>query len=52
LEGRLLAAKYEVDSAHTKLALAKDRIDAYGKTYLGDLDKMLALARKAYEAAK
>jgi outer membrane protein, heavy metal efflux system len=49
LEGRLLAAKQEVDSSYTKLALAKERIDAYGKAYLGDLDKMLALTGKAYE---
>jgi cobalt-zinc-cadmium efflux system outer membrane protein len=49
LEGRLLAAKQEVDSAYTKVALGKERIEAYGKTYLGELEKMLALTRKAYE---
>jgi outer membrane protein, heavy metal efflux system len=49
LEGRLLAAKQEVDSAYTRLALAKERIEAYGKPYLGELEKMLALTRKAYE---
>jgi len=52
LEGRLLAAKQEVDSSYTKLALAKERIDVYGKTYLGDLEKMLALTRKAYESGE
>jgi outer membrane protein, heavy metal efflux system len=52
LEGRLLVAKQEVDSSYTKLALAKDRIDLYGKTYLGDLEKMLALTRKAYESGE
>jgi cobalt-zinc-cadmium efflux system outer membrane protein len=52
LEGRLLAAKQEVESAYTKLALAKERIDAYGKTYLGELEKMLALTRKAYESGE
>jgi cobalt-zinc-cadmium efflux system outer membrane protein len=49
LEGRLLAAKQEVDSAYARLALAKERIEAYGKPYLGELEKMLALTRKAYE---
>jgi outer membrane protein, heavy metal efflux system len=52
LESRLLVAKQEVDSSYTKLALAKDRIDLYGKTYLGDLEKMLALTRKAYESGE
>ena len=52
LEGRLLAAKQEVDSTYTKLSLAKERIDIYGKTYLGDLEKMLALTRKAYESGE
>jgi outer membrane protein TolC len=49
LESRLLAAKQEVDSTYTELALAKERIDVYGKTYLGDLEKMLELTRKVYE---
>jgi len=49
LEGRLLAARQDVDSAYNKLTLAKERIEAYGKTYLGELEKMLALTRKAYE---
>jgi outer membrane protein, heavy metal efflux system len=52
LEGRMLVAKQEVDSSYTKLALAKDRIALYGKTYLGDLEKMLALTRKAYESGE
>jgi cobalt-zinc-cadmium efflux system outer membrane protein len=52
LEGRLLVAKQEVDSAYTKLALAKERIDTYGNTYLGELEKMLALTRKAYESGE
>ena len=52
LEGRLLAAKQEVDSSYRKLALAKERIDLYGKTYLGELEKMLALTRKAYESGE
>ena len=49
LEGRLLAVKQEVDSAYSRLALAKERIEAYGKPYLGELEKMLALTRKAYD---
>ncbi|HEY2919889.1 MAG TPA: TolC family protein [Candidatus Binatia bacterium] len=52
LEGRLLTAKQEVDSSYAKVALAKERLDAYGKTYLGDLEKMLALTRKAYESGE
>jgi outer membrane protein, heavy metal efflux system len=52
LEGRLLAAKQEVESSYTKLALAKEGISAYGKVYLGDLEKMLALTRKAYESGE
>jgi outer membrane protein, heavy metal efflux system len=52
LEGRLMAAKQEVDSSYMKLALAKERISAYGKVYLGDLEKMLALTRKAYESGE
>jgi cobalt-zinc-cadmium efflux system outer membrane protein len=52
LEGRLLAARREVDSVYTKLTLAKERIEAYGKTYLGELEKMLALTRKAYESGE
>lgn len=51
-EGRLLAAKQEIQSAYTKLALAQERLDAYGKPYLGELEKMLALTRKAYEAGE
>ena len=52
LEGRLLAGKQEVDSVYTKLGLAKEKIEAYGKTYLGELEKMLALTRKAYESGE
>jgi cobalt-zinc-cadmium efflux system outer membrane protein len=52
LESRLLAAKQEVDSTYTKLALAKERIDVYGKIYLQDLDNMLVLSRKAYESGE
>jgi cobalt-zinc-cadmium efflux system outer membrane protein len=52
LEGRMLAAKQEVESSYTKLALGKERIEVYGKTYLGDLEKMLALTRKAYESGE
>ena len=52
LGGRLLAAKQEVDSSYKKLELARERIDLYGKTYLGELEKMLALTRKAYESGE
>jgi outer membrane protein, heavy metal efflux system len=52
LESRLLTAKQEVDSTYTKLVLAKERIDVYGKIYLRDLEKMLALSRKAYKSGE
>jgi cobalt-zinc-cadmium efflux system outer membrane protein len=52
LEGRLLAARQEVDSSYAKLALAKERISVYGTTYLGELEKMLVLTRKAYESGE
>jgi outer membrane protein TolC len=41
-----------VDSSYRKLALAKERIDVYGEIYLRDLEKMLALSRKAYESGE
>jgi outer membrane protein, heavy metal efflux system len=52
LEGRMRAARQEVDSTYTKITLAKERLETYGKTYLGDLEKMLALSRKAYESGE
>jgi outer membrane protein, heavy metal efflux system len=52
LDGRLLAAKQQVDSPYAKLALAKETLDSYGKSYLGELEKMLALTRKAYESGE
>jgi cobalt-zinc-cadmium efflux system outer membrane protein len=52
LEGRMRAARQEVDSTYTKIALAKERLDTYGKPYLGDVEKMLALTRKAYESGE
>jgi outer membrane protein TolC len=52
LEGRLLTTKQEVDSVYAKLALAKEKIEAYGQPYLGELEKMLVLTRKAYESGE
>lgn len=52
LEGRMLAAKQEIDSAYTRLALARETAESYGISYLGDLEKMLALTRKAYESGE
>jgi cobalt-zinc-cadmium efflux system outer membrane protein len=52
LEGRTLSVKQRLDSTYTKLMLAKEGIDAYGNNYLGDLEKMLALTRKAYESGE
>lgn len=52
LEGRRMSVKQQLDSTYTKLTLASERIEAYGKNYLGDLEKMLALTRKAYESGE
>jgi cobalt-zinc-cadmium efflux system outer membrane protein len=52
LEGRTLAVKQQLDSTYVRLGLAKEKIDAYGLDYLGDLEKMLALTRKAYESGE
>lgn len=50
LAGRTLAAKQRLESAYAALALAEEKLDAYGSEYLADLENMLALARKAYES--
>ena len=52
LEGRTMSVKQQLDSTYTKLALANERMEAYGNNYLGDLEKMLALTRKAYESGE
>ncbi len=52
LEARLLAVRQQVDSTYSKLTLAKETIDAHGANYLGDLEKMLTLTRKAYESGE
>jgi outer membrane protein, heavy metal efflux system len=52
LEGRTLAVRQQLDSTYTRLTLANERMEAYGKSYLGDLEKMLALTRKAYESGE
>ena len=52
LEGRAMSVKQQLESTYTKLTLAKERIEAYGNNYLGDLEKMLALTRKAYESGE
>jgi cobalt-zinc-cadmium efflux system outer membrane protein len=52
LEGRTLAVKQQIDSAYTKLLLARERFAAYGNEYLGNLEKMLSLSRKAYESGE
>jgi outer membrane protein, heavy metal efflux system len=52
LEGRTLSVRQQLDSTYTKLTLAKERIEAYGNDYQGDLKKMLALTRKAYESGE
>jgi cobalt-zinc-cadmium efflux system outer membrane protein len=52
LEGRLLAVKQEIDSAYSKFELASATIDSYGKDYSSELEKMMALTRKAYESGE
>jgi cobalt-zinc-cadmium efflux system outer membrane protein len=52
LEGRTLSARQQLDSTYTKLTLAKEKLETYGTDYLGDLEKMLALTRKAYESGE
>jgi outer membrane protein TolC len=52
LEGRMLAVKQEVDSAYKKMDLAKENLAGYGKAYLGEIEKNLALTRKAYESGE
>jgi cobalt-zinc-cadmium efflux system outer membrane protein len=52
LEGRLLAAKQDIDAPYSKLAVAKETVASYGTSYLDELEKMLALTRKAYESGE
>ena len=52
LEGRTLSVKQQLEATYTKLALAIERMETYGRNYLGDLEKMLALSRKAYESGE
>ena len=52
LEGRTLAVKQQIDSTYTRLLLANETLRAYGNEYLGDLEKMLGLTRKAYESGE
>lgn len=47
----LIQAQVSVADAD-KLALAQQRIEDYGKSYLGDIEKMLGLTRKAYESGE
>ena len=52
LEGRLLAVKQDINAPYSKIVMAKETIDSYGKAYLGELEKMVALTRKAYESGE
>ena len=52
LEGRTLAVKQQIDSTYARLLLANETLGAYGNEYLGDLEKMLGLTRKAYESGE
>jgi cobalt-zinc-cadmium efflux system outer membrane protein len=52
LEGRTLSVKQQLDSTYSKLALAREKMETYGANYLGDLEKMLALTRRAYESGE
>jgi len=52
LEGRTLVVKQQIDSTYTRLLLANETLRAYGNEYLGDLEKMLGLTRKAYDSGE
>jgi outer membrane protein, heavy metal efflux system len=52
LEGRLLTAKQDIDAPYSKLAVAQETVDSYGKTYSEEIEKMVALTRKAYESGE
>ena len=52
LEGRLLTAKQDINAPYSKLAVAKETVDSYGKTYSREVEKMVALTRKAYESGE
>lgn len=52
LEGRTRSVRQELDSSYETLVLAQQRLEAYGKPYLGDIEKMLGLTSKAYESGE
>jgi outer membrane protein, heavy metal efflux system len=52
LESRRLSIKQQLDAIYVQLALAGERLEAFGDQYLGGLDKILALSRKAYESGE
>lgn len=52
MEGRMVAVKQQIDAAYTRLSLANETLRAYGNGYLGDLERMLGLTRKAYQSGE
>jgi cobalt-zinc-cadmium efflux system outer membrane protein len=52
LEGRTFVVRQQIDSAYARLLLANETLRAYGNEYLGDLEKMVDLTRKAYESGE
>ena len=52
LDGRMLTAKQEVDSAYKEIDVTKERLSGYQTDYLGDIGKTMALTRKAYESGE
>jgi cobalt-zinc-cadmium efflux system outer membrane protein len=52
LEGRTFVVRQQIDSTYARLLLANETLRAYGNEYLGDLEKMLGLTRKAYESGE
>jgi cobalt-zinc-cadmium efflux system outer membrane protein len=52
LESRKLAVKQQIESSYSELLLANETLSTYGNEYVGDLERMLALTRKAYESGE
>jgi cobalt-zinc-cadmium efflux system outer membrane protein len=52
LEGRTLAVKQQINSTYARLLIANEALRAYGNEYLGELERMLGLTRKAYESGE
>lgn len=52
LEGRVLLARQEIDSAYKRFGLAQESLAGYEKDYLEEIEKSMVLTRKAYESGE